>query len=89
MGEAKTYFKGGKGQTGHFTQVCQSVVICFSLERYAQIVWKGTRKVACAVSACPKGSIYDTMASKFYVCRYLKPGNVYGQYKQNVGRWRR
>jgi hypothetical protein len=26
MGEAKTYFKGGKGQTGHFTQVCQSVV---------------------------------------------------------------
>lgn len=73
MSEAKTYFGGGKGDTGHFTQV----------------VWKGTTSVACAVSSCPAGTIYSNMASKFYVCRYQKPGNYYGEYKKNVGRYRR
>lgn len=43
---------------------------------FTQIVWKGTTQIGCGVAACPTG--------QFYVCRYMAPGNVAGQYPQNV-----
>ena len=43
---------------------------------FTQIVWKGSTQLGCGVAACPSG--------QFYVCRYMAPGNVAGQYPQNV-----
>ena len=43
---------------------------------FTQIVWKGSTQLGCGVAACPTG--------QFYVCRYMAPGNVSGQYPQNV-----
>jgi len=43
---------------------------------FTQIVWKGSTQIGCGVAACPSG--------QFYVCRYMAPGNMAGQYPQNV-----
>ncbi|KAI0338826.1 PR-1-like protein [Trametopsis cervina] len=72
MNEASKYDYNNPGfssATGHFTQV----------------VWKGSKQVACAVANCPPGSIF-TQASKMIVCRYSPPGNYAGEFPQNVGR---
>ncbi|KAF9012625.1 CAP domain-containing protein [Cyathus striatus] len=61
---------GFSSDTGHFTQ----------------IVWKATTGVACAVATCPAGTIFSSLESNYYVCRYTPPGNVIGQFAQNVGR---
>ncbi|KAF9476679.1 PR-1-like protein [Pholiota conissans] len=73
MSEASKYDYNNPGftsSTGHFTQV----------------VWKSTTGVACAQANCAAGTIFPNNASKFLVCRYTPPGNVAGQFPQNVGR---
>lgn len=52
---------------------------------FTQVVWKGTTQVAVAMVDCPAGSIFS-MPSKFFVARYSPPGNIQGQFSQNVGR---
>ncbi|KAK7462263.1 hypothetical protein VKT23_007864 [Stygiomarasmius scandens] len=52
---------------------------------FTQVVWKGTTQVACAIASCGAGTIFD-QASHFVVCQYTPPGNVIGQFEQNVGR---
>ncbi|KAF8888246.1 CAP domain-containing protein [Infundibulicybe gibba] len=52
---------------------------------FTQVVWKGTTQVACAVANCGAGTIFS-QASGYVVCRYSPPGNVIGQFPQNVGR---
>ncbi|PPQ92432.1 hypothetical protein CVT25_008653 [Psilocybe cyanescens] len=60
---------GFSSATGHFTQV----------------VWKGSKQVACALADCRAGTIFS-QASKYLVCRYSPAGNVIGQFPANVGR---
>ncbi|MFG1790226.1 CAP family protein [Nocardia sp. NPDC049149] len=43
---------------------------------FTQVVWKATTQVGVAVAQCPDGP--------FYVAEYSPPGNVRGQFKQNV-----
>ncbi|ORZ15772.1 CAP domain-containing protein [Absidia repens] len=43
---------------------------------FTQIVWKGTSMVGCAAQRCARGI--------YFVCEYAAPGNVRGQYRQNV-----
>lgn len=43
---------------------------------YTQMVWVATTKLGCATAQCPQG--------RFLVCRYLKAGNVLGQFQSNV-----
>mmetsp|Transcript_2494 Transcript_2494/g.7505 ORF Transcript_2494/g.7505 Transcript_2494/m.7505 type:complete len:164 (-) Transcript_2494:635-1126(-) len=65
LNEAPLYnFKnpGFSPSTGHFTQV----------------VWKGTKKVGCAMSWCNNSPIWS--------CRYSPPGNYGGQFPQQVGK---
>lgn len=38
---------------------------------YAQMIWKGTARVGCAIHS---GGAWD-----FLICRYSPPGNVVGQ----------
>jgi uncharacterized protein YkwD len=45
---------------------------------FTQVVWKNTEQVTCALANCP--------AFYYIVCRYTPPGNVQGQYAENVGR---
>ncbi|KAM7296936.1 Golgi-associated plant pathogenesis-related protein 1 [Ixodes scapularis] len=45
---------------------------------FTQVVWKGTTNSGCAVSKAASRSAY------FVVCNYNPPGNVEGQYEQNV-----
>ena len=43
---------------------------------FTQVVWRGTREVGCGASVCPSGDIV--------VCNYSPPGNVRGEYTENV-----
>lgn len=57
------------GDTGHWTQV----------------VWKGTKKLGCAVSKCASISKYNNGAPGFIsVCEYSPPGNMRGAFTANV-----
>ncbi|KAF7723030.1 hypothetical protein EC973_002406 [Apophysomyces ossiformis] len=44
---------------------------------FTQIVWKGTTEIGCGVTDCPN-------LGPLYTCSYNPPGNVEGQYQQNV-----
>ena len=50
----------------------------FSMEtgHFTQVVWRGTTQLGCGVSTCRGMDIW--------VCEYDPPGNVQGQYRQNV-----
>jgi uncharacterized protein YkwD len=52
----------------------------FSMEtgHFTQLVWVGSSRLGCGVSAC-KGM-------RIWVCNYDPPGNVQGQYRDNVRR---
>src|SRR5262249_51751891 len=43
---------------------------------FTQLVWVGTRRLGCAKATCNDREVW--------VCNYDPPGNVEGQYKQNV-----
>ncbi|GLC43439.1 hypothetical protein PLESTF_001296700 [Pleodorina starrii] len=45
-----------------------------------QMLWVATREVGCAVAATPSGC----WERNVYVCHYSPPGNVMGQFQQNV-----
>jgi len=51
---------------------------------FTQVVWKGTTQVGCAVATC--SGIFDAKygPAQYYVCEYNPPGNVIGQFAQNV-----
>ncbi|KAF9260264.1 PR-1-like protein [Marasmius fiardii PR-910] len=51
---------------------------------FTQVVWKSTKEVGCAMKVCPNlfdGKFRD---AKMLVCEYNPPGNVIGQFPQNV-----
>jgi len=52
---------------------------------YTQVVWKNTKELGCAVVSCNL-SIFDPSfgPANYYVCEYNPPGNVVGEYAQNV-----
>ncbi|KAF9147873.1 hypothetical protein BG015_010422 [Linnemannia schmuckeri] len=52
---------------------------------FTQVVWKSSTQVACAQAQCAAGTIYS-QASTITICRYSPPGNMKGQFVQNVGR---
>jgi pathogenesis-related protein 1 len=52
---------------------------------FTQVVWKATTQVSCAAVDCEEGTMF-TGASRYFVCRYSSPGNVEGQFAENVGR---
>ncbi|KAG0073750.1 hypothetical protein BGZ90_011330 [Linnemannia elongata] len=52
---------------------------------FTQVVWKSSTQVACAQAECAAGTIYN-QKSIITVCRYSPPGNMQGQFSQNVGR---
>lgn len=43
---------------------------------FTQCVWKGSTHIGCATKSCPDGVLYS--------CNYAPPGNVIGQFQQNV-----
>ncbi|KAI8084976.1 CAP domain-containing protein [Halteromyces radiatus] len=43
---------------------------------FTQVVWKSTSSVGCGLRQCLNGA--------FYSCNYEAPGNIRGQYQQNV-----
>lgn len=50
---------------------------------FTQVVWKATTEIGCAVASCD--NIFAGYgAANFYVCEYSPPGNVGGEYAQNV-----
>ncbi|KAJ8508172.1 hypothetical protein ONZ45_g9519 [Pleurotus djamor] len=59
----------------------------FSTEtgHFTAVIWKSTTEVACAITECPAGTIFG-QSSKYVVCRYSPPGNVLGQFIENVGK---
>ncbi|CAE6400890.1 unnamed protein product [Rhizoctonia solani] len=50
---------------------------------FTQVVWKSTTELGCAVARCPAGTIYPE-ESDYHVCEYSSPGNVIGQFSENV-----
>lgn len=48
------------------------------------MVWKGTTSFGCGRANC-KGKPGATVPEWFVVCEYWPPGNVQGQFKQEVG----
>ncbi|KAF6766375.1 PR-1-like protein [Ephemerocybe angulata] len=50
---------------------------------FTQVVWKSTNKVGCAVQTCT-GIFPNNVVAQFYACEYSPPGNVIGQFPQNV-----
>ncbi|GAB1314715.1 hypothetical protein MFIFM68171_04925 [Madurella fahalii] len=51
---------------------------------FTQIVWQATREVGCATAFCPPGTLAEGMRGWFTVCNYSPPGNVIGQFDDNV-----
>jgi uncharacterized protein YkwD len=50
-----------------------------------QMLWQGTKMLGCAVQRCYNGlNIGYGQESDFVVCRYSPPGNVLGQFSDNV-----
>lgn len=51
---------------------------------YTQMVWKATTQLGCAVASC--NGIFPALygPAKFYVCEYNPPGNVDGEFGENV-----
>ncbi len=47
---------------------------------FTQLVWKSTGNVGCATKTAGSGC----NLGKVFVCHYQSPGNVEGQYAQNV-----
>jgi hypothetical protein len=43
---------------------------------FTQVVWRGTKQIGCGVSQCNGMDVW--------VCQYDPPGNVRGQYRDNV-----
>lgn len=43
---------------------------------FTQVVWRGSRELGCASAQCNGGDLW--------VCNYDPPGNVRGQYRENV-----
>lgn len=61
---------GFSGSTGSFTQV----------------VWKSTTQIAVGFAQCPPNTAIRFPATSYYVvARFSPPGNVTGQFPQNVG----
>ncbi|KAG0254794.1 hypothetical protein DFQ27_006612 [Actinomortierella ambigua] len=51
---------------------------------FTQVVWKATTQVACAMVSCPARRKFRD-ALKNIVCHYYPPGNIYNQFRDNVG----
>ncbi|CUA67490.1 Fruiting body protein SC7 [Rhizoctonia solani] len=51
---------------------------------FTQVVWKATTEVGCAVKTCNNILSGYSGAVNFHVCEYRSPGNVIGQFAQNV-----
>ncbi|CAE6415913.1 unnamed protein product [Rhizoctonia solani] len=51
---------------------------------FTQVVWKATTEVGCAVRSCNGLLSGYSGAVNFHVCEYRKPGNVIGQFAENV-----
>ena len=71
--ERKEYDWGKPGfaeGTGHFTQ----------------LVWRGTREVGCGVTDCGEEGGKGSARGWFVVCEYWPPGNVEGEYAEEVER---
>lgn len=51
---------------------------------FTQVVWKATTEVGCAVRTCNNLLSGYSGAVNFHVCEYRAPGNVIGQFAENV-----
>ncbi|CAE6428659.1 unnamed protein product [Rhizoctonia solani] len=51
---------------------------------FTQVVWKATTEVGCAVRTCNNLFSGNSGAVEFHVCEYRAPGNVIGQFAENV-----
>jgi uncharacterized protein YkwD len=50
---------------------------------FTQLVWKSTRQVGCAVKFC--SYLADAFSDAYFlVCEYSPPGNMQGEFAQNV-----
>ncbi|KAG0145729.1 hypothetical protein CROQUDRAFT_45346 [Cronartium quercuum f. sp. fusiforme G11] len=53
---------------------------------FTQVVWASSTQLGCAVTSCQdlKGGSLPQSPIPFYACEYNPPGNVEGEYAQNV-----
>lgn len=51
---------------------------------YTQVVWQGTTQIGCSMVNCPGMLGAQFGNAKYIVCEYSPPGNVIGQFAQNV-----
>jgi len=54
---------------------------------FTQVVWKSTTELGCVLYICNNSNIFDLATygpTRFVVCEYSPPGNVIGEFSQNV-----
>jgi len=54
---------------------------------FTQVVWKSTTQLGCFVKICNNSNMFDLAKfgpTTFVVCEYSPPGNVIGQFSENV-----
>ncbi|MBW0577664.1 hypothetical protein O181_117379, partial [Austropuccinia psidii MF-1] len=55
------------------------------VSHFTQVVWKDTLRLGCWRKMCPTVRHAPDMKNAYYwICRYDPPGNVEGEYPQNV-----
>ncbi|GJQ12661.1 hypothetical protein GpartN1_g4452.t1 [Galdieria partita] len=52
-----------------------------STGHFTQVVWIASTKLGCGYRKCPT---YNGLTLQFVICNYLPPGNVIGEFSQNV-----
>jgi uncharacterized protein YkwD len=52
-----------------------------STGHFTQVVWIASTKLGCGYRKCPT---YNGLTLQFVICNYLPPGNVIGEFAQNV-----
>jgi hypothetical protein len=71
--EAVESWVGERTDFSYAKNRCATGKVC---SHYTQVVWRGTRRIGCAIASCHGGPLFKDRDWSFVVCNYEPAGNV-------------